>query len=820
MLLYAVKNHVMIKNYLKIAFRSLWKNKGFTFINIAGLAIGLACFILITLYVVDEMSYDKYNVNADNIYRVDADIKFGGNQLSLCVTSDPMGAVLKKDYPQVLEYTRIYGSEGDKLVKKGNEYIDEDKIVYVDSTFFNVFTLPAVSGDTKTALNEPNTVVITQSIAKKYFADADATGKTLEIDKVPFKVTAVIKDIPHNSHFHFDFMMSMKNVEYDFGNFLSNNFYTYILLQKGTDYEAFDKNFTQVIDKYILPQAKQVVQMKSMDDFKKGGNKLDYFLTPLTDIHLKSSRFPELEANGNLQTVYIFGVIALFILIIACINFINLSTARSASRAKEVGIRKVLGTERNDLILQFLTESTLMAVISLIIAIAIAYFILPLFNDVAVKSLTISNIFSPGILPLLIALPFIVGILAGSYPAFVLSNFKPVSVLKGKINAGFKKSYLRSSLVVVQFFFSIALIIGTVVIYKQLNFIQTTNLGFNKDQVLIINGAGALGNNDKAFKNDVLNFTGVSSATISGYLPVSSSRSDNSYSKDAVADASNMLSMQSWNVDYDYINTLGMQIVQGRNFSKEFGSDSTAFIINETAAKVLGYDDPIGKKIYTNYQDGPNDKRTLKSYTIIGVVKDFHFESLKQNIFPLGLRLGHNNSLISFKVNTANAQPLVNQIESKWKTMAPGMPFSYRFMNDAFDNMYRGEQRIGKVAITFSVLAILIACLGLFGLITYMSEQRTKEIGVRKVLGASVTNVVILLSKDFLKLVVIAAITAFPVSWWLMHTWLQDFAYRIDISWWIFAVAGLITLFIALITVSFQAIKAAIANPVKSLRTE
>lgn len=809
----------MLKNYFKIAIRNLWKNKGFTAINIAGLAIGLACFILIALYVVDELSYDRYNEKADRIYRVDADIKFGGNELKLCVSSDPMGATLKKDYPQVEEYTRIYSSEGDKLVKKGNEYIDEQHIVYVDSTFFNVFTLPAISGNTKIALDEPNTVVITELTAKKYFSTVDAVGKTIEIDKKPFKITAVIKDIPQNSHFHFDFMMSMKNVEYGFGNYLSHNFQTYIVLRPGTDYKAFEKNFPQVVDKYILPQAKQFMNINSMDDFYKAGNMLAYHLMPLTDIHLKSDRFPELDANGNIQYVYIFAVVALFILLIACINFINLSTARSASRAKEVGIRKVLGTERKNLVFQFLTESTLMALISLVVAIGIAYLVLPLFNDIAAKSLTVNSIFSAKIFPFLIALPFLVGIVAGSYPAFFLSKFKPVSVLKGKINAGFKKSYLRSSLVVLQFFTSILLIIGTVVVYKQLNYIQTTNLGFNKDQVLIINGYNALGSNDEAFKNEVLNMPGVKSGTISGYLPVSgSSRNDMSYSRESVQDSKNSLSSQTWRVDYDYINTLGMEIVKGRNFSKDFGSDSTAVIINETAAKVLGYDDPIGKKIYTNYQD-MNGTRPV-SYNIIGVVKDFHFESLRQNIYPLIMRLDHDNGLASFKVNTANIQPLIKQIEAKWKTMAPGMPFSYRFMDDAFDNMYRSEQRVGEVAITFAILAIFIACLGLFGLVTYMAEQRTKEIGVRKVLGATVSNLVTMLSKDFLKLVIIAALIAFPVSWWIMNAWLQDFAYRISIDWWVFLLAGFAALLVALATISFQAIKAALANPVRSLRTE
>ena len=555
-----------------------------------------------------------------------------------------------------------------------------------------------------------------------------------------------------------------------------------------------------------------------MDDFYKSGNKLELHLMPLTAIHLRSDRFPELGTNGNIQYVYIFGAAALFILLIACINFMNLSTARSSSRAKEVGIRKVLGTERKNLIGQFLTESTLMAVISLIIAIAIAYFTLPLFNNIAAKNLSLGSLFGIKILPFLLLLPLVVGIAAGSYPAFFLSKFKPVIVLKGKINAGFKKNNLRSGLVVFQFFTSIVLIIGTVIIYKQINFIRNTNLGFNKDQVLIINSTTALGNNAEAFKNEVLKMPGVKSGTISGYLPVNSSRSDNSYSKEAVMNSTNALSMQNWVIDYDYLQTMGMNMIKGRNFSKEFGADSSAFILNETAAKVLGYDDPIGKKIYTNFQSATSTE--LRSYTIIGVVKDFHFESLRQNIFPLGFRLGNSTNLISFKISTTNVQPLIQEIENKWKSMASGMQFSYRFMDDAFDNMYRSEQRVGKVALSFAILVIIIACLGLFGLATYMAEQRTKEIGVRKVLGASVSNIVIMLSKDFAKLVVIASVFAIPLAWWAMHKWLQDFAYRINIGWGVFVIAGILALFIALLTVSWQAIKAALANPVTALRSE
>lgn len=809
----------MFKNYFKIAFRNLWKNKGFTFINIAGLAIGLSCFILIALYVTNELDYDRFYPNAERIYRVDADIKFGGNLLNLTVSSDPMGPTLKKDYPQVEDYTRIYASEGSKIVRKGNDYFNEEKIVYADSTFFNLFPQTVLSGETKTALFEPNTVVISETAAKKYFSTTNASGKTIEIDQKPFKVTAVIKDMPRNSHFHFDFIMSMKNVDYQWNSFLSHNFHTYILLRPGTDYHAFEKNFTQVLEQHVFPQASQLISgLTSMDEFRKAGNMLNYSLMPLTKIHLYSQRYPELEANGNIQYVYIFSAVALFILLIACINFMNLSTARSVSRAKEVGIRKVLGTRRKSLISQFLSESTLMAFISLILAIVITYFVLPGFNDIAAKSMSIRDIFNPTLLPFLIALPFIVGLLAGLYPAFFLSKFKPVSVLKGRTNAGFKKNILRSGLVVFQFFTSIVLIIGTIIIYKQLHFIQTTSLGFNKNQVLIVDGAWALNKNDEAFKNEVLKLPGVESATMSGYIPVNSSRSDNTYSRDATMNQKNALSMQTWKVDYDYIGTMGMQIIKGRNFSKDFGTDSSAVILNEAAVRVLGFDNPVGNKIYQNFPGGAGS--VMKVYNIIGVVKDFHFESLRHNIYPLGLILEHNNTIMSFRINTADVKPLIAQIKNKWTALAPGMPFSYRFMDEAFNNIYRSEQQVGKISITFAILAIFIACLGLFGLVTYMAEQRTKEIGIRKVLGASVGQVTGMLSRDFLKLVLIASLIAFPVAWWVMHRWLQDFAYRIKIDWWVFLIAGLIALLIALATVSFQAIKAAMANPAKSLRTE
>ena len=811
----------MIKNYLKIARRNLLRNKTFSMINIAGLAIGLGSFILIVLFVSDELSFDKYNVKADRIYRVDADIRFGGSDLKLAVNSDMMGPTLKKDYPQVELFVRFYNSNGSKLVKKGKEFINEGNVAHADSTLFEVFTLPAIAGDTKNALNEPNTVVITESAAKKYFGSTDALGETIETNEnnsTLYKVTAVIKDIPRNSHFNFDFIFSMDNVEYGWGNFLSHNFQTYVLLTPGTDPAEFGKNFPQYLNKYVLPQARQFMEINSMEDFQKSGNNLEYFLMPLTDIHLRSDRFPELGVNSSIQYVYIFSAVAIFILLIACINFMNLSTARSANRAKEVGIRKVLGTEKGSLIRQFLTESTMMVFIAMFLALGLVWLSVDYFNDISGKQLSMTELLAPKYLLFLLTLPLIVGSLAGAYPAFFLSSFRPVSVLKGKINQGFKKSYLRSGLVVFQFFTSIVLIIGTIVLFRQLNFIQNKKIGFNKDQVLVINGTGSLGNNVDAFKNEVSKMSGVKGASFGGFLPVSnSSRNDNTYSTEAVMTEKNGFNMQSWNIDYDYIPTLGMEMAKGRNFSRSFGADSTAIILNETAAKIAGFADPIGKKIYT---PADNSGGAVQTYTIVGVVKNFHFESLRQNIGPLGFRLGNNKWVTTFKVAPGNVASLIRNIEKKWTAMAPGMPFSYQFLDESFDNMYRVEQRIGKVAISFAVLAVFIACLGLFGLATYMAEQRTKEIGVRKVLGASVPNVVAMLSKDFVRLVFIASVIAFPVAWWAMNQWLQDFAYRISIDWWVFFVAGLTAVVIAVITVSFQAIKAAITNPVRSLRTE
>lgn len=524
----------------------------------------------------------------------------------------------------------------------------------------------------------------------------------------------------------------------------------------------------------------------------------------------------ELSPNGNIQYVYIFSAAALFILLIACINFMNLTTARSSGRAKEVGIRKVLGSEKKALIGQFLTESTLIAVLALFVGLLFVWLSLGWFNGISGKDMLMSSLLSPKFLVFICVLPFVVGGLAGAYPAFFLSSFQPIKVLKGKLSSGNRKHTLRNFLVVFQFTTSMILIVGTIVIYKQLNHIQNSNLGFNKDQVLVVSNFGLSPENRQSLKNEIAQLTEVKSASFAGFLPVSSSsRTDTTFSTETVMTESNGFNMQYWKISYDYLETIGMEMKAGRNFSRDFGADSTGIILNETAVKLAGFKNPIGKKIYKT-----DDDRNLEVYTIIGVVKNFNFASLRENVGALSFKLGDNSWETAYRFSSNDVSGLLSIIEDKYKAVAPGMPFNYKFLDEAFDDMYRQERRVGTVALAFALLAIIIACLGLFGLATYIAEQRTKEIGIRKVLGASVTNIVRMLSKDFVKLVMLAFVIATPIAWWFMNQWLQDFAFRIELNWLMFVATGVIALVVALITLGFQAIRAAIANPVNSLRSE
>ena len=796
--------------------RNLWKNKGYSAINNLGLAIGLATCLLILIYVMDELSYDKFYKKADRIYRVDADINFGGTHWILAVAPDPLAATLKKDFPQVEEAAR-FRDYGGIRIKKGNENLQENKVIFVDSTLFNVFSLPFIAGDPKTALTDPLSVVITEKMAKKYFNTTDAVGKTLVVnDTSNRKVTAVIKNIPSQSHFNFDFFLPLRSEESRSGNWLSNNFNTYIVLKEGADPKKLESQFDAVINKYLAPQALQVFHA-TMEEFKKTGGHVYYSLMPLTQIHLHSSKTAELGANGSMQYVYIFSAIATFILLIACVNFMNLSTARSSNRAKEVGVRKVLGSSKQNLINQFLTESVLISFIALILAIGIAKLLLPYFNQVSGKQIDIGLFSRPWLLPVLLLLVLVVGVLAGSYPSFYLSSFQPVTVLKGKIAGGFKRSWLRSSLVVFQFAISIILIVGTVVIYSQLNFIRNRKLGFDREHILVIQNCYPLGKQAKTFRNELFNIRGVEGATMSGFLPTSDYRSDSPLFPDATLDQKSAVAMQTWYVDENYIPTLKMQMLKGRNFSADMPTDSSAIILNEAATKLLPFDDPLDKTLY--YLTNINSRAT-KTYHVIGIVKNFNFNSLREQVSPMGLFYTEERGKIAVRFKSADVFSLISAVENKWKSIAPNQPFSYSFMDEDFNNIYRAEQRIGKIAISFSILAILIACLGLFGLVTYAAEQRTKEIGIRKVLGASVANIVNMLSKDFMKLVFIAMLIAFPLGWYFMNKWLQDFAYRISIDWKIFLIAGLTAILIAILTVSAQAVKAALANPVNNLRTE
>ena len=808
----------MLRNYLKTAFRSLWKSKGFSAINIVGLAIGLSTCLLILIFVMDEVGYDRYNTKADRIYRLDADIKFGGNHFVLAVAPAPAGPAVRRDYPEVENEVR-FRMQGGRLVKKGDQNIQEDAMIYADSTLFDVFTLPMITGDPHTALVNAHTVVITERMAKKYFNSVDVVGRTLLInDTIPYKVTGVIRDIPAQSHFHYDFFMSMSELDESRRSeeWLSNNFNTYVVLREGTDPKKFEAKLKELIYKYIAPLLRQAVN-QSVEDFFKAGNSVSFSLTPLMEIHLHSNKTAELEANGNLQYVYIFTAVAVFILLIACVNFMNLSTARSSNRAKEVGIRKVLGSLRGNLIRQFMLESILLSFISLLLAIGLAYLLLPVFNELSGKQMVIGLFSRSWLAPALLGLMLIVGVLAGSYPAFFLSAFRPIAVLKGNVAAGFKTGWLRNSLVVFQFSISIFLLVGTTVIYRQLSYIHNRKLGFDREHVLIVENTWHLGQDVRAFKEKLLKLPGVEGATMTGFLPTSDSRNDDAIFLSPDLDTKKAISMQTWQIDENYIPVLGMKMAAGRNFSKEFLTDSNGAIVNEATVRLMQGADPLRQNLY-QLEDLKTKK--LDKYHVIGVVKDFNFNSLRQVVTPMVLFLHENRGQLALRVQPANVQHLVGEISEIWRAMAPSQPFAYTFMDDDFDNIYKTEQRMGGISLSFSLLAIFIACLGLFGLAAYAAEQRTREIGIRKVLGASVGGIVGLLSRDFLRLVAVSAVIAFPLAWWAMHHWLQDFAYRITIGWEVFVLAGLVALGIALLTVSFQAIRAALANPTKSLRSE
>ena len=801
----------MINNFFKIALRNLWKYKGFTAINIFGLAIGLATCLLITLYVIDELSYDRYNANASRIYRVNADFHLNGSVFNRRTTPAGLAGALVTEYPQIEKAVRFF-DEGKILVKHGNETLAEPDCVYADSTLFEVFTLPMIAGDPHTALVQPRSIVLSESMARKYFNSTDILGKTLLINKnVTYKITGVIKDMPAQSHVHYHFIKAMSELEDSRNpNWMTVNFVTYILARPGVDEKTIDQCIAQATRKYAEPQLRNFIH-SSLDDLAKKGDYFRFVTLPLTSIHLHSTLTDEKEPSGNMEYVYIFIVIAAFILLIACVNFMNLSTARSAGRAKEVGIRKVLGSFRSGLISQFLVESVLTSFAALILALVLVLVLFPYFKILVGREITTGIFSTSWLLPCLILATMAVGLLAGSYPAFFLSSFEPRKVLKGRLASGFKGGWLRNSLVVFQFAIAIILIVGTIVIYRQLDYMRNKRVGYDREQVLILQNTYSLGAHARMFKEELLKIPGIKSVTITHFLPTADIEETQVYSKDAGTSSSNSIGIETWSIDPDYIPTLGMQMAAGRNFSPVMTTDSSAIIINETAAGLLGFQDPLKASLY---QHTP--------FKIIGVVKDFNAGSLRTKIKPLVFRLAEQNGSVAMRIDTRDIPSLITQVEEKYHSVdnMREEPFSYSFMDDDFNKLYHAEQQTGKIFVSFASFAILIACLGLFGLVTYAAEQRTKEIGIRKVLGARVSNIVNILLADFLKLVLVATVIAFPVAWWGMNKWLQDFAYRTSISWWIFVAAGLLAIIITLATVSFQALKAALANPTKSLRSE
>jgi len=810
----------MIKNILKTAYRSLFKNKGFTTMNVLGLSIGLASCLLILLYVADELSYDRYNVNADRIYRVNEDLKFGANNVQYAVAMPPLAKMLKSEFPYVEDAARIKNAGSMHVSKDGITTVLENRIAFADPSLFHVFTLPMISGNPRSALAEPNSVVIDESAALKYFGTNNVVGRSLTFDnKGYYKITGVIRDIPQQSHFNFDFFISMSTFADSQSNeWLRSDYNTYVLLRQATDAKKLETALPAFLARFSGDQMRAQMNM-DMVAFERSGNYFRLNLTPLTDIHLKSNCTGELGPNGTIQYIYVFSAIALFILLIACVNFMNLSTARSAGRAREVGVRKVLGSARKQLIAQFLVESTLLTSAATVIAVIVAMLCLPAFNQLAGKTITIDRHLLAWLLPVLVLTVFVVGASAGSYPAFYLSAFQPIKVLKGKLAGGMKGGGLRSFLVVFQFAVSVFLIIGTLVIYKQLNFIRTKDLGYNRNQVLVIQNASELKDQAQAFKQEVKQLPGVADATLTGYLPTGGQKSTAIFYKDASFDQKKALFPQTWLVDENYIPTLGMKMIGGRGFSKEMLTDSSAIVINEAAAKFLELDAPLNKTLYMS-TGGTQDAAHAKQYHVIGVVKNFNFSSLRDVISPLVLILGQNNHALSLRVQTHDLPGLMTQLRDKWRQFSPGVQMNFSFMDQDFDAIYRTEQRVGTIVVVFTAMAIMVACLGLFGLAAYAAEQRTKEIGIRKVLGASTGSIAAMLSFNFIKLVVISIIVAIPFAWTASHNWLQGFAYRVNISWWIFVAAGLAAVVIAMVTVCFQAIKAALANPVKSLRTE
>lgn len=806
----------MLKNYLKIAWRNLTKYKFTSFINLFGLTVGLACCLLIVTYIINETSYDKYHPYADRTYRFSRTFHNdeGVQSLHLGAIAPPFAPLLKTEYPEIEKMTRLLSNGNTAFVYDDKKFY-ENKVFFADDELTDVFKIDVLKGNAKKALEQPFTIMITDEIAKKYFGNEDPMNKLVKLDNnLPCKVGGVYKPFPSNTHIHADVLISFntlkdsaiygeKNLQTNWGN---NSFLTYAVLAKNADPKKLESKFPAFIDKYF--------HFPDEPAGFKGSKYTHLYLTPLTDIHLKSHLDYEVEENGDIKRIYIFSIIALFILLIACINYMNLSTARSVLRAKEIGIRKTVGAEKKEIIFQFLAESVLVSWMAIILAFLITVIMLPYLNELSGLKLSAASLFKWYIIVPLLITPFVVGLLSGFYPALFMSSFNPSKVLKGVFRIGGNIS-LRKALVVAQFAVSIILIISTAIVFKQLRYMQQKSLGLDKDHVITMFNTAAFGTQFESFRNELLQNKDVKDVTRSSRIP-SGRLLDAQNVAIPTADTVKPLQidLKYVAVDYHFIPTYGMKMLAGRNYSNDYKTDSSSFIINESAVKALGWKSPsdaVNKQLVYGGQKG----------SIIGVVKDSHFESLHQRIPAMLFLVNPGNfGRISIKLSGNNLASSLASVENTWKKFLPETPYVSTFVDESFAKLYESEQRQKLIFTTFACIAIFIACLGLFGLSAFTISQRVKEIGIRKVLGADTSTIVTLLSKDFLKLVGVAAIIAFPIAWYAMHKWLDDFAYRINIPVWIFIVSGFVAAIIAFLTISFQAVKAATANPVKNLRTE
>lgn len=801
----------MITNYIKTAFRNIVRNKLFTALNIFGLALGLATAILILFWVQDELSYDRYHEKSDVIYRIYGDFYLNGTQTTVATSSPPMAATIIRDYPEVINACR-FRQLGARVISVGEKKYREEDITYADSTFFDLFSIKLLRGDVKNCLNQPYFILLDEETAKRYYGDKDPVGEMLKVRDQSYMVKGVYEKIPENSHFHFNLLLSMPSLEESNDQFwLTNNFYTYIEVLPGTDAIKLEEQIQEMVAKYMGPDIEKLLG-KTLEEFMGTGSAA-YGLQKLTDIHLHSDIQVELEANSDINNVYIFSFIAIFILVIACINFMNMATARSEGRSKEVGIRKVAGAVRGRIIFQYLLESFVITLMSYFLAMILVEIYLPYFNNLSGKNIDI-NYFDPETLLILAGIVLITSILSGSYPSFYLSSFQPIETLKGTFKSGKSSGRLRNTLVVVQFFTTIILISSSLLVYNQLNYIQTKKLGFKKEQLICLHNVNILGEKAKVLKTELLNYPQITNATISSYLPVPSSFNNTVVYPDG--DMTKLVTMFRWRVDEDYIETLKMNMMEGRDFSREFGTDSLALLVNHAAIKQFGWEKGEGHFIRMHI----NDDLETADFKIIGVIEDFHFSSMRENIVPMLMLLDDNGFYLTLRYNTEDTKAVIKLLEKKWDEFAPNYPFEYSFVNERFNDIYFQEQRMGRIMKIFTILAIIIASLGLFGLAAFIAEKRTKEIGIRKVNGASVQSIFMLFTKDIAKLIFLAFVLAVPITWYIIDKWLNNFQYRIEINWWVFVGAGILSFIIALLTISYQAYLASVRNPVEALKYE